>query len=516
MHSINNDNDYYENTSGFVSEHILPKEIFYSVSPSTKEKNTYNVIKINAIPWACWRIQDICFEFDKALVRFDAVEAFDELAKLWKREEERYKSPKIAIFGHADPVGKDKYNKTLSENRAKAIYAVLTRQVSIWKDIFNKKDEINELQDLLTSLGYDIGNERSMIGSKTEKAVMQYMDDLCPNFKLNKKDFLGEGGAAYQGCCEFNPLRMFSNQQNKELSKPENKAERDKENEPNRRVVAFLWRGNVEFDQSLWPCSKAPNTTDCQIRFWSDFKKRRSFQEKAREQKRGDSSKGSKLSTSRWKYEKTNDTFACRFYERLAHLSPCEKPVVAMPPVELIFEMYILDHQNCRFKGAYKLPKSSKEPSEVIMQGPEEKMSLPQGRRAKLISNSLQKDKYRNKSLEIVEERIYVMKKIKEDELTAAGPVHHPVDEKNITFHKNYYSTERQFLSYAVYTDSDEFEKVHKSEGNKGGPGLNEKLQFHQNRILILWDKKSRKVVKYYLDGEELDAEHFESKEPEK
>jgi hypothetical protein len=508
--------DYYENNSGFIAEHLFPEDILYRIAPSTEEKKSHNVIRINALPWACWRVQDICFEFDKALVLDEAVEAFEEIAILWKKETDRYKPPKIAIFGHADPVGKDKYNKTLSENRAKVIYAVLTRQVSIWKEVFSKKEEIKELQNLLTTLGYDIGKEEGMIGPNTEKAIQQYMARLCPGFKLKDEDFLGKGAAAYQGCSEFNPLRMFSKAQNEELSKPENHAERNKENEPNRRVIAFLWRGDVKFEQSLWPCPKDPNIADCEKMFWSDSKKRRSFQEIAREREHSGSAKGSTPSSSRWAYQKTQESFACRFYERLAHMSPCEQPVVALPPVQLVFEMYVSDHQTHRFTGEYKVAKPPKKPSEIIVQGRKEKTSLPQGRKAKLLTNPMKRDKYRNKSLEIIEERLHVMKKAKEDELTAAGPVHYPVDKNNIAYHGDFYPTERQYFTYAVYTDSNRFEKVHKTEGYKGGPGLDKKLQFRQNRILIHWDKKNRKVAKYYLDGEELDAEHDASAKPGK
>jgi hypothetical protein len=250
--------------------------------------------------------------------------------------------------------------------------------------------------------------------------------------------------------------------------------------------------------------------------FWSDSKKRRSFQEIARVWQRSGSEKGSTTSSSRWAYEKRHDTFACRFYERLAHMSPCEKPVVALPPVQLVFEMYVSDHQKHRFTGEYKVAKPPKKPSEIIIQGRKEKTSLPQSRRAKLPTKPLKRDKYKNKSLEIIEERLHVMKKAKEDELTAAGPVHYPVDKNNIAYRGGYYSTEQQYFSYTVYTDPKKLAKVHKLEGYKGGPGLDKKLQFRQNRILIYWDKKNRKVAKYYLDGEELDAEHDASAKPEK
>src|SRR5438132_677217 len=45
----------------------------------------------------------------------------------------------MSLFGHADPVGNDDYNKVLSGRRVAAIYGMLTRDADIWEDLFSNK-----------------------------------------------------------------------------------------------------------------------------------------------------------------------------------------------------------------------------------------------------------------------------------------------------------------------------------------------------------------------------------------
>lgn len=319
----------FDDEQGVVSEHSSLEEETYRVAPSSAQDNKYNVTRIEAVPWACWKIEDICFSFDSALVLYEAKQPFSELRRLWKKETERYKPPCISLFGHADPVGKDEYNKKLSEDRAKAVYGVLRRQVSLWKEIFNRKSEIQDLQELLGTFGHDIKGEYGTFGPKTEAATLQYMEDLCPDFKLEKKDFICDGQKPFQGCSEFNPLRVFSEQQKIELGKSENHVERNDENQPNRRVIAFLWHADEKINPKHWPCPTASDgIAGCKARFWSkgEGDKRRNCQKDGRQWDPDPRSKGGVFSSasSRWTYKKTRKTFACRFYHRMAMFSPCE------------------------------------------------------------------------------------------------------------------------------------------------------------------------------------------------
>jgi OmpA-OmpF porin, OOP family len=67
---------------------------------------------------------DTLFDFDSALLRADAGPALDELAK--QLSQAGYQT--VAVVGHADRVGRAKYNRQLSEQRAKAVRDYLVAQ----------------------------------------------------------------------------------------------------------------------------------------------------------------------------------------------------------------------------------------------------------------------------------------------------------------------------------------------------------------------------------------------------
>ena len=125
---------------------------------------------------------------------------------------------------------------------------------------------------------------------------------------LKKTDFLGRGAAGgkadYQGCSDFNPLLLLSKDENKSLSKTKWRLL----NQPNRRVVLFLFSATRKIDPSQWPCPLATEgTAGCRKRFFSDAEKRRAPGGERRE------------------FGKTQDTYACRFYQFFAESSPCER-----------------------------------------------------------------------------------------------------------------------------------------------------------------------------------------------
>jgi OmpA family/Putative peptidoglycan binding domain len=338
--------------TGVTGEHSRAEESAFLVAASTSKKNK-NTIRLPIMPVACWKVEEICFDFDRAFVKKGAKDAFQRFADLRKK----HPNAPISIFGHADPVSNDRYNKKLSENRAKAVYGVLTRKAETWQQICDDKEDVKYLQNKLTSIGHDPGPIDGIIGRKTKAAITSYMNELCGDFKLKNSDFLGEGKCAYQGCSEFNPLRMFSKKMNEAFKNKDRKAERDLENEPNRRVIAFLFRPGTKMDSSKWPCPlAAEGITGCKKQFWSDAKKRRAFQEQAREYNalklHQPTDVPFELGTDDFfsfeiedddaetaeTYKISNDTFACRFYESLARHSPCEQ--LADP---IIFEMRLDD-----------------------------------------------------------------------------------------------------------------------------------------------------------------------------
>jgi hypothetical protein len=142
----------------------------------------------------------------------------------------------------------------------------------------------------------------SAAGLARRQLIEAYMASLCP-FQLTKSDFLAQGAdpkgkGDVQGCSEFNPLLVLSNPELSTLSK----AQRDQENEPNRRVVIFLFRPGTTVSAADWPCPRF----DEGVAGWGD-------------QRRASG-------PVRKEFDKTKDTFACRLYDRIARLSPCETP----------------------------------------------------------------------------------------------------------------------------------------------------------------------------------------------
>ncbi len=299
-----------------------------------------NTVRAFLIPVGCWRIDDVRFDFDSSFVRAGGKKEFGMLATLVK---DHPGSP-LSIFGHADPTGGDDYNKTLSGRRARAIYGLLIRDTAIWEDLYSHPAGgdnwgVRAVQKMLFNLDEDC-DFTGVMDSKTIKALKSfqgkkgqsptgsnnaatravlfqaYMDLICVDgdgavFKLTKDDFLAKGADAdgkgdYQGCSEFNPVLMFSASEKATFDQPKNHNKRNSENAPNRRVMALLFRKNTVVDPGKWPCPTwKEGVGGCKKRFWSDADKRRQFQDKRRT------------------FEADKDTYACRFYHRLAELSPC-------------------------------------------------------------------------------------------------------------------------------------------------------------------------------------------------
>jgi len=310
-----------------------------------------NTLRAPFMPIACWRLEDLRFEFGSSFIKPEAAMEFTQLAELVK---ERPEAP-LSIFGHADPIGLDENNKKLSGRRAAAVYAMLTRKTEIFEDIYSQTGkytaphEVDQwgtkvVQQILQNLGYSPGPIDGKMGDQTQEAVkafqkdqgltadgnpgkqtraklfLAYMDKNCRDgkgdpFKLEPGDFLAQGKDSlgkgdYQGCGEFNPLMLFSQEEQHKYQKPEHKIERDEENGMNRRVLVLLFRPGNCIEPDRWPCPRAKEGgSGCKKRFWSD----------------GEDRRNRRLPTDRRKHEETHDTIACRFYDRLANTSPCER-----------------------------------------------------------------------------------------------------------------------------------------------------------------------------------------------
>jgi len=293
------------------------------VAPSTGGEK--NVIRQELTTVACWRLDDLRFDFNSAFVNPDAQDEFRELRSL----RDSHPGAPLAIFGHADPVGDEEYNKGLSGRRSEAIYAVLVRDPARWEKLYISDGwGSKHINIMLKAVGtvtiYDFQTANSLnadgaAGPNTRaKLFEQYMQFLFP-MKLEKTEFLGKGAdpggkGDFQGCSEFNPAMIFSKSENSAFESSANKTKRNEENSVNRRVMALFFRPGTEVPIDSWPCPRASeNTANCRLRFWSDHAARRSNTAERRE------------------FNTTRDTFACRFYHRLVLDSPCEMPGKVTP-----------------------------------------------------------------------------------------------------------------------------------------------------------------------------------------
>ncbi len=318
------------------------------VAPTTTAE--FNTLGERLVPKACFKVEDLLFDFASSFIRPDMKDHLPELAGL--RNEHKIQDPggggdifpPLSIFGHADPVGTDDFNKVLSGRRATAFYAMLVRDTDMWETLFSSpvqddKWGTRSIQTMLSTVQEPIsidgiaGDEtagavrdfQSANGLKadgdagpvTRKALFKaYMDALCgPDLELDKtKDFLarnedgGQGKGDFQGCSRFNPLRVFSTSEAADFAAAADKSDRNRENAPNRRVVTLLFAPGRKVNPSFWPCPRAKEgVADCKKRLFPDEKVRRNPQAAHRE------------------FDDTGDTFGCRFYQIISDDSPCER-----------------------------------------------------------------------------------------------------------------------------------------------------------------------------------------------
>jgi hypothetical protein len=347
---------FLDSVGGVAASHPEVEARRALVAPATG--NEFNAVRATLIPIACWRVDNIRFLFDSAFVNARVSRELRELAGL----RELHPGAPLSIFGHADPVGDDEYNKKLSGRRAQAIYGLLIRDVALWEEIFddptvtNRRDADGITASMLDTVGFNTLRGDGSEEHDTEPAlrkfqtaeglpvtgkldrgtrrrlIERYMDAICRKgdnsiFKLQKSDFLAQGAdpkgkGDFQGCSEFNPVLIFSQKEQTEFAKASDanaetrriRARRNVANAPNRHVVGFLYRPGTRVDPGRWPCPRATEGPGgCHKRFFSD----------------GESRRTRRLPDERREFSKTRDTFACRFFHIQANSSPCTRAAPA-------------------------------------------------------------------------------------------------------------------------------------------------------------------------------------------
>jgi hypothetical protein len=306
---------------------------------------------------ACWLLNDPAFAFDSSFVSSNfrpELVGNEDTSGLMELVQSNQGCP-ASLFGHCDPMGSDALNKTLGDRRVTAIYALLTRQTPLWEKLYSAPAVgdtwgTRAIQSMLQTLKNKSGQSYypqtdtadGQYGPDTTAAVKQYqtdnpplsadgaagtatraklfaayMDWLCtPDgsttpFQMQIVDFLGGASAgpgdtpklSTQSCGKFNPILLLANS-----VMHGDPGTRNGLDAPNRRVIMFLFKAGTTVDPATWPCPLIGDPGDaCKAAFWPDGDQRRT---------NGDVERS---------YKKKPDTMACRFYDRFARRSPCER-----------------------------------------------------------------------------------------------------------------------------------------------------------------------------------------------
>ena len=357
---------------GTIAKHPDPEPTQLLVAPSTSGE--LNTAHLRLLPIACFCLTDMRFLFDSSFVLPDLrgdMSAFSSLRKT----DTRVMGAPLSIFGHADPsyqgnfeMGSsnadsgDDYNKTLSGRRAIAIYAMLVRDPSFWNTLFTNHLGADfwgddAIRTMLDNTGHP-GASSSTVShiandsGQRQQLFLKYMDFVCGDLKLDKSaDFLARNAGPdqkgdVQGCSRFNPLLLFSSEDealfkqafaNKD--EPTLHGQRDTRNAVNRRVMILIFRKESQVLPSKWPCpTYKEGGAGCKKRAFSDGGKRRSTH----------------LSGAERKFELIQDTFSCRFYQRISQGSPCNSTA---PPPPLVHAALTI--KELTFSGGHSVEKDT-------------------------------------------------------------------------------------------------------------------------------------------------------------
>jgi hypothetical protein len=335
---------------GTVGSYPSPDSSEFLVAPATSgESNALN-LNLFLAAYAC--VTDMRFKFDSSFVLPSVQSEMAAFSSLRKSNPQIMGAP-ISIFGHADPsfqgnfeVGSstaqsgDDYNKALSGRRALAIYALLVRDLGLWDTLSSKHLGADvwgqdSIRIMLGQTGAPNPDENTVVNiannsGQRQQLFLKYMDSLCGDLKLDKSaDFLARNAGPdqkgdVQGCSRFNPLLLFSSEDEARFKqafadKDETtlRGERDPGNAVNRRVMILIFKKGSQVLPAKWPCpSYKDGTGGCIKRFFSDGNTRRSTHTSGAERK----------------FEITQDTFACRFYQRISgEKSPCNSTTPPSP-----------------------------------------------------------------------------------------------------------------------------------------------------------------------------------------
>jgi hypothetical protein len=182
-----------------------------------------------------------------------------------------------------------------------------------------------------------------------------------------------------------------------------------------------------------------------------------------------------------------------------------DENTINSPPLLIVLETFTLDHQFARVKIVYGAHAMSPTPEwwmKVARNGddgsdPFPSSALPVGVRAGFYTESFPVPKCQDKPIEFAQSRAFIMER-------PSAPQQSALQAKEVSCDPSYWQAERQFISYRVYTDRTVFQQDLDKELAARGC-LSNRLydqRYRENRVMLLCEGK--KIVRYVLDGEEL------------
>ena len=218
---------------------VFVEQIDHAATSLSLEAEKQATLAITPL-FRCNEIAGMHFAFARSFVLASAIDPLSLVADAIVEDENR----RAMIFGHSDASGTEDENKALSEQRAKAIHAILTHDTGAWEDLWTGSEwGTREAQHLLNAFAVldDDGDalvEDGVIGPCTKAALSRFQRGEYPNpraargplsesgevdaatreeFLLSFGDrvttdpipadrFTPIGGTPFMGCGEFNPL----------------------------------------------------------------------------------------------------------------------------------------------------------------------------------------------------------------------------------------------------------------------------------------------------------------------
>lgn len=249
------------------------------------------------------------FDFDRTFIRPDGMSVLGRIAETIRAKQRK----KAVIFGHTDTVGDEAYNKKLSEERARLVYASFSHDPAPWEDRYRAEHwGTHAIQVMLNAVQPPADSSPKLMedgiqGTKTKAAIERFQErsglavdgDAGPVTRkelflayikrsipepLGAERFIDVGGSKFMGCGEYNPFT-------------EGIAD-----DASRRVVVVLFSPSAE--PSGLPCMHG-DIRPCQG----------NLRHKDDSPELGDKT----------------PHFRCRVYRAISERCPCERGIVLMP-----------------------------------------------------------------------------------------------------------------------------------------------------------------------------------------